>query len=572
VPKVRSRRRGAAGAARTSRLSPSADAPLLATALARSFELVAGVALLALVGTAVVVVLVPSSSSGRVGFAVVLVAIGLALVALALSLSRRSARAVERPLEVLDDALAAIGAGDLSIRVDLAGAAAEIQFVGQSVNAMVRELTRLRVVEIERATDQRVRRELAEVVHASLDRAHVVQRGVEVVGDAMAADRVHIRLLHHGHGNVVAEWRHTDDIAAVTDIAPVDECALLVHLIGVSEDGNAVVIDDTRDEVRFSSAQREMFGALSMRAALSYPIVVGDHIAGALVVSEQGTARSWTDSEVTLMEGFAREIGRALDHALAFELQHQMVERLGVLDRSKNEFLSEVSRELRGPLASVLGYIELLTEESASVSEEQRRMLGIVSKNGEKLLVLISNLMTMSRLEAGEFRPNLGPAYLPAILRRVSEIEAATIDRKSLELVVDIEPGIELVADERQIERALENLLSNAVKFTARGGRIDVVARTDGTDVVIDVRDNGCGIRIEEQADLFSRFFSSSGERRRQKLGAGLGLYIVEQIVGGHGGRMQVLSVPGQGSTFRMCLPAHPVAVGRRATDLEIAI
>ena len=69
------------------------------------------------------------------------------------------------------------------------------------------------------------------------------------------------------------------------------------------------------------------------------------------------------------MEGFAREIGRALDHALAFELQHQMVERLGVLDRSKNEFLSEVSRELRGPLASVLGYIELLTEESASVSD-----------------------------------------------------------------------------------------------------------------------------------------------------------------------------------------------------------
>ena len=254
--------------------------------------------------------LVPSSSSGRVGFAVVLVAIGLALVALALSLSRRSAHAVERPLEVLDDALAAIGAGDLSVRVDLAGAAAEIQFVGHSVNAMARELTRLRVVEIERATDQRVRRELAEVVHASLDREHVVQRAVEVVGDAMAADRAHIRLLDHGHANVVAEWRHTDEIAAVSDIAPVDECALLVHLIGVSEDGNAVVIDDTRDEVRFSSAQREMFGALSMRAALSYPIIVGDHIAGTLVVSEQGTARRWTDSEITLMEGFAREIGR----------------------------------------------------------------------------------------------------------------------------------------------------------------------------------------------------------------------------------------------------------------------
>ncbi len=90
--------------------------------------------------------------------------------------------------------------------------------------------------------------------------------------------------------------------------------------------------------------------------------------------------------------------------------------------------------------------------------------------------------------------------------------------------------------------------------------------------MVVDVRDNGCGIRIDEQADLFSRFFSASGERRRQKLGAGLGLYIVQQIVEGHGGSMQVVSVPGQGSTFTMRLPARPVASGRRASDLEVAI
>ncbi len=389
-------------------------------------------------------------------------------MALALSLSRRSAHAVERPLELLDDALAAITAGDLSVRVNLAGAAAEIQFVGTAIHTMVRELTRLRVIELERATDQRVRRELAEVVHASLDRGRVVQRAVVVVGDAMSSDRVYIRLLEGGHCPVVAEWRNGSDIAAVTEIARLDESALLVHLIGVCDAGSAVVIDDTRDTARFSTAQREMFGALSIRAALTHPIVVGDRVAGVLVVSEQGTARSWTAGEITLMEGFAREIGRALDHALAFDLQHHMVERLGVLDRSKNEFLSEVSRELRGPLASVLGYIELLTEESVSVGDQQRRMLEIVRRNGEKLLVLISNLMTMSSLEAGEFEPNLGPVYLLAVIQRVGDAEADAIARKSLDLVLDIEPGIELVADERQIERALENLLSNAVKFTAR--------------------------------------------------------------------------------------------------------
>ena len=89
-------------------------------------------------------------------------------------------------------------------------AAAEIQFVGESVNAMVRELARLRVIEIERAKDQRVRRELTEVVHASLDRDHVVQRAVEVVGDALEVDRVHIRLLDREHGRLAAEWRRSD--------------------------------------------------------------------------------------------------------------------------------------------------------------------------------------------------------------------------------------------------------------------------------------------------------------------------------------------------------------------------
>ncbi|MCU1466164.1 MAG: multi-sensor signal transduction histidine kinase, partial [Actinomycetia bacterium] len=375
--------------AKASALVATPESPLLATTLMRSFELVAGIALFALAATASVVVLVPSSSAARVGFALELVFVGLALVVLALLLSRRSARAVMQPLEVLDRALARITSGDLNVRVQLDHAAAEIRYVGDSVNAMVRELTRLRVVEIERAKDQRVRRELTEVVHASLDRDHVVQRAVEVVGDALEVDRVHIRLLEREHGRLAAEWCRSEGITPISTVAPLDEAELLVSLIGATEDHHAVVIDDARDIARFSVEQRQAFAHLSVRAALKYPLIVGAKVVGAIVASEQGTARPWTKGEVVLMEGFAREIGRALDHARAFELQREMVERLGVLDRSKNEFLSEVSRELRGPLATVLGYIEMLTDESAqNVTDEQRHMLSVVERSGEKLLVL----------------------------------------------------------------------------------------------------------------------------------------------------------------------------------------
>src|SRR5260221_1347857 len=337
----------------------SSDSPLLATALARSFELVAGIAFVTLVTTAIVVMLVPRSASARVGFAVELVAVGIALMLLALLLSRRSAQAVMQPLEILDAALAAITAGDLTVRVRLERAAAEIQFVGESVNTMVRELARLRLVELERTKDERVRRELSEVVHSSLDLDHVVQRAVEVVGAALDVDRVHIRLLDHGAGLLVAEWLRSDDIASVRPIAPTDELAPLVHLISGTDDANAGVIDDARDLARFTGEQLRAFDRLGIRAALTYPILVGAQIAGVIVASDQIARRPWSDSEVSLMQGFAREIGRALDHAVAFQLQDEMVERLGVLDRAKNEFLAEVSRERRGPLASVLGYIEL---------------------------------------------------------------------------------------------------------------------------------------------------------------------------------------------------------------------
>jgi two-component system phosphate regulon sensor histidine kinase PhoR len=286
---------------------------------------------------------------------------------------------------------------------------------------------------------------------------------------------------------------------------------------------------------------------------------VGSRVAGVLVASEQLRVRSWSESEVNLMEGFAREIGRALDHALAFALQKEMADRLAVLDRSKNDFLSEVSRELRGPLASVLGYIELLTDESAdAVTDEQRRMLGIVERSGEKLLVLISNLLTMSRMEAGTFQPKLAPVDVEGIVRRVSDAVAPAVAKAALDLDVNVEHGLEIFADALQIERALHNLTTNAIKFTPPGGRVDISARADGSDVVIAVRDTGIGVPVDEQDELFSRFFSSKSAPKRETLGAGLGLYIVKQIVDGHQGSVSATSVHGHGSTFTMRLPVRP--------------
>ena len=123
------------------------------------------------------------------------------------------------------------------------------------------------------------------------------------------------------------------------------------------------------------------------------------------------------------------------------------------------------------------------------------------------------------------------------------------------------------VADEVQVERALRNLMLNAVTFTNPGGRVEVAVRSDGPEIVIEVRDSGVGIPPEEQPHLFTRFFTASGERRRRWMGGGLGLYVVKAIVDGHGGSVDVVSEPGKGSTFTMRFPARPQRARRRASD-----
>jgi two-component system sensor histidine kinase BaeS len=152
-------------------------------------------------------------------------------------------------------------------------------------------------------------------------------------------------------------------------------------------------------------------------------------------------------------------------------------------------------------------------------------------------------------------------------MRRVSDAFSADVAKGSLTFEMTVEPGLELAADERQVERALDNLMSNAVKFTPAGGRIDLFARTDGGEIVFDVRDTGLGIAAAEIDALFTRFFSSSGVRRRATLGTGLGLYIVKEIADGHDGSVRVVSVPGHGSTFTMRLPVRPKVTRRRAGD-----
>ena len=283
------------------------------------------------------------------------------------------------------------------------------------------------------------------------------------------------------------------------------------------------------------------------------------------------SAATFTDRHGKLQGVFAS--ARDITERKKFEvLQASMLERAQELDRAKSDFVSRVSHELRSPLTSVLGYLELIGEGDAGpLTKEQRRMLEVVARNGRRLLALIEDLLLLSRIEAGAVTVIFEPVRLGSLIQGVHESFRPAIHAGQLTARVEVEPGLELDGDRAQLERMVSNLISNAVKFTPPGGEVDVSARRDRDDVVIQVRDTGIGVPEDEQPGLFTRFFRSSISMEQETQGTGLGLFIVKHVVEGHGGTVGVVSAPGAGSPFTARLPARRNSRSQSA-DREVAV
>jgi signal transduction histidine kinase len=229
-------------------------------------------------------------------------------------------------------------------------------------------------------------------------------------------------------------------------------------------------------------------------------------------------------------------------------------EQLRELDRVKDEFLSSVSHELRTPLTSISGYLELLLED---VEEPvSRGHLQVVSRNAERLLALVNDLLFAARLGSGRLELDLEPVDLRALVRDSVEAARPRAETAQVRLVVT-DASVPPVSGERvRLEQLVDNLVSNAIKFTPSGGEVAIgLGPVNGT-VRLEVSDTGIGISETERAHLFERFFRSQAALDQQIQGTGLGLYISKAIVDAHGGRIAVRSEQGAGTTFIVELPA----------------
>ena len=247
-----------------------------------------------------------------------------------------------------------------------------------------------------------------------------------------------------------------------------------------------------------------------------------------------------------------------LERERLLEQELQANERLRELDGLKDGFVALVSHEVRTPLTSILGYLELLTEQE--LTEEQRSYTSIIGRNSDRLLRLTNDLLFIAQIEDGQLTVEHDHIDLGPIIAESLTAAAPRADADEVEIARYEEISLPITGDGGRLAQLLDNLISNAVKFTPAGGRVEVVAGTAEDRVWIEVRDNGIGINPDDQERLFNKFFRTRAATKASIQGTGLGLAISKAIAQAHGGSIHVESVEGMGTTFRVELP-----VGLRA-------
>jgi signal transduction histidine kinase len=239
----------------------------------------------------------------------------------------------------------------------------------------------------------------------------------------------------------------------------------------------------------------------------------------------------------------------------------RLYRELETASRHKSEFLANMSHELRTPLNAVIGFSEVLSDQMfGELNAKQLEYLGDITSSGRHLLALINDILDLSKVEAGQME--LQPSWfsLHQVLENALTMVRERATRNGIELTLDEDLAQDVIeADERKIKQVLFNLLSNAVKFTPPGGHVTVIA-SDGADGTrIAVSDSGVGIAPADQDRIFEAFQQVGSGPGGAQEGTGLGLGLARRFVELHGGRIDVDSEVGVGSTFTVTLPAHRV-------------
>ena len=432
-------------------------------------------------------------------------------------------------------------------------------------------------------------REIVETASRELDLRRIVDTAFQPLVDGFRCDRVLIRVFDtdqdgsdgHEFGRAGATYppdlvqRLRPRIAAVVG----DEAAMTEHMLELGEriarscwplNRTCVVSDlvDTAGDLIDADerATVELFlSSLDGETLVVVPLGAGIHCLGYLTFVRGAPVTGWTEAEDEAALVVGREIGRAVERARLYQRERLLVAELQELDRYKGEMIATITHELKNPLTSIGGHVELLQdEEVAPVSVEA------IARNVGRLQTLVEDMLLLTKVNDPR-RPFLPTQVdLGALVEETRDLLTIQAERGGLTLDASgVRRGVLVQGERDDLARLLANVVGNAIKYTPAGGRITLALETpdpdpvDGADggdaapghAVFTCSDTGIGITEDDMVTLFDEFDRSSNPVAHTVPGTGIGLAIVRRIVDRHGGSIGVESTPGVGSTFRVGLP-----------------
>lgn len=305
--------------------------------------------------------------------------------------------------------------------------------------------------------------------------------------------------------------------------------------------------------------------ALGLRSSMTLPLIARDRVVGAISFVTAESGRLYGASDLALAQDLARRAAAAIDNA-------QLYKQAEAAIRIRDQFLTFASHELKTPITSVMGFAELLhrrTPHATDLTERDRRALSLIYTESARLGQLINSMLDLSRIEAGQLSIQYNPVDVNALTARVVEAQQITLQRHTLTYLAPDGPVI-ISGDELRLEQVLQNLIQNAIKYSPKGGPVRVKLERTEQGVALSISDNGIGIPQDMMPRLFSRFFRADNVKAYQISGLGIGLFVVKQIVNQHGGRIEVASREGKGSTFTVYLPLEPDLRAAERGDLPL--
>ncbi|MBN1660874.1 MAG: HAMP domain-containing protein [Anaerolineae bacterium] len=380
------------------------------------------------------------------------------------------------------------------------------------------------------------------------------------VAERMAAGDMSARLLPSSHdevGQLTRAFNHMADQIRQQVSTLAEEQERLAAVLDHMADG--VLITDARGQVRLINAAAARLLDTSEEGALerSFSQVAPYHP----LIDLWRAAREQGEEQVEMIE--ISHHGLFLQAIITpfpetevdgYLVILQDLTRIRRLETVRRDFISNISHELRTPLAGLRALVDTLRGGAIKDQKAAKRFLKRMDAEVDALTQMVEELLELSRIESGQAPLRVAPTLVSEVLIPPVDHLQPQAERAGLALKIEVPPRLPLVsADVDRARLALTNLVHNAIKFTPPGGRITVAARQDGSDVVLSVQDTGVGVAAADLPRIFERFYKA--DRARSGGGTGLGLAIAKHIIQGHGGRIWVESVEGQGSTFYLTLP-----------------